>query len=546
MIHSTGAKIIIRLLKEHGIKTVAGLPGATVLPLYDELLNEKITHVLVRHEQAAGFVAQGIARSTELPAVCIATSGPGALNLLTAIADAKADSIPLIAITGQVSTEKIGTDSFQEADVFGLSLPITKHSILVTTALDLLDAIPKAFEIALEGRPGPVLIDIPLNVQEEKVAFNEWPKAIYKKYKISRYETKGTDLEQKIALFSTELQKAKNPLVFVGGGCKSLMGAAVIKDFLKVCKIPVVCTLMGLGVVPDNYEKFCGMIGLYGSSFANEVLKKSDLILALGVRFDNRSMAEKDDLFTNTKILQIDVDAAEIDKLQESYAGIVGDVRSCLPLLTEKLKENASQIENNVQVLPKERDFGQKLLNQIATLFYKTGAKAGFLPKDTIIVTDVGSHQMWVAKGFPFYSANQLLTSGSFGTMGFGLPAAIGASIANPKKKVVLFSGDGSILMNVQELATLSELNLNVTIIVLDNNSLGMVYHLQDGKYCGRHTQTQFKQGTDIAKVAEAFNIPSITCDYKEIETDSERFVDFAFLQKSPRLVRCIIPTEWK
>jgi acetolactate synthase-1/2/3 large subunit len=328
MIESTGAEIVIKLLEIHGITTVAGIPGASVLPLYNELHKSSINHVLVRQEQAAGFLAEGIARSTEKPAVCFATSGPGVMNLLTALADAKADSIPLIAITGQVASQFVGTDAFQEADTFGLSLPITKHSILVKSPRELLDVIPKAFAVASSGRPGTVLIDIPVDIQKQKVAFEKWPVPISMEHRYSRFRTIGKELAENLQIFYKTLISAKNPVLFVGGGCNSEKTSRALEEFLSLMPISVVSSLMGLGAVPSSYKNFFGMTGIYGHECANQCVKNADVILALGVRFDERSFGFGESLNPNIKILHVDIDAAEINKLQNSFCGIVADTES--------------------------------------------------------------------------------------------------------------------------------------------------------------------------------------------------------------------------
>ena len=554
MIESTGAEIVIKLLEIHGITTVAGIPGASVLPLYNELHKSSINHVLVRQEQAAGFLAEGIARSIEKPAVCFATSGPGVMNLLTALADAKADSIPLIAITGQVASQYVGTDAFQEADTFGLSLPITKHSILVKSPRELLDAIPKAFAIASSGRPGTVLIDIPVDIQKQKVAFEKWPVPISMEHRYSRFRTIGKELAENLQIFYKTLISAKNPVLFVGGGCNSEKTSKALEEFLSLMPISVVSSLMGLGAVPSSYKNFFGMTGIYGHECANQCVKNADVILALGVRFDERSFGFGENLNPNIKILHVDIDAAEINKLQNSFCGIVVDTESVLSALNQYIKEKKPKIDFKVENPPKLyfTNTKEEKPENLIQGFYQIAKNTGILDKDLIITTDVGQHQMWVARGFPFSHAHQLLSSGSLGTMGFGLPCAIGAALANPTKKIICFSGDSSILMNVQEFATLSELGLNVTVIVLDNKALGMVYKMQEKSYKKCYSQSVYKKPTDIAKVAEAFGIESRHIDYKMIlnflenpESVSEEVQQFIFGKNHPVLIQCDIPKSW-
>ena len=554
MIESTGAEIVIKLLEIHGINTVAGIPGASVLPLYHELHKSSINHVLVRQEQAAGFLAEGIARSTEKPAVCFATSGPGVMNLLTALADAKADSIPLVAITGQVASQFVGTDAFQEADTFGLSLPITKHSILIKSSRELLEAIPKAFAIASSGRPGTVLIDIPVDIQRQKISFEKWPVPISMEHRYSRFRTIGKELADNLQTFYKTLISAKNPVLFVGGGCNSEKTSKALEDFLSLMPISVVSSLMGLGAVPSTYKNFFGMTGIYGHECANQCVKNADVILALGVRFDERSFGFGESLSPNIKILHVDIDAAEINKLQNSFCGIVADTESVLSALNQYIKEKKPKIDFKIENPPKlyfSNTNDEKPENLIQG-FYQIAKNVGLSDKELIITTDVGQHQMWVARGFPFSHAHQLLSSGSLGTMGFGLPCAIGAALANPTKKIICFSGDSSILMNVQELATLAELDLNVTIIVLDNKALGMVYKMQEKSYKKCYSQSVYKKPTDIAKVAEAFGIESRHIDYKLIlnclenpEKVSKEISEFMFGKNHPVLIQCEIPKSW-
>ena len=554
MIESTGAEIVIKLLEIHGITTVAGIPGASVLPLYHELHKSSINHVLVRQEQAAGFLAEGIARSTEKPAVCFATSGPGVMNLLTALADAKADSIPLVAITGQVASQFVGTDAFQEADTFGLSLPITKHSILIKSPSELLEAIPKAFAIASSGRPGTVLIDIPVDIQRQKISFEKWPVPISMEHRYSRFRTIGKELADNLQTFYKTLISAKNPVLFVGGGCNSEKTSKALEEFLSLMPISVVSSLMGLGAVPSTYKNFFGMTGIYGHECANQCVKNADVILALGVRFDERSFGFGESLNPNIKILHVDIDAAEINKLQNSFCGIVADTESVLSALNQYIKEKKPKIDFKIENPPKlyfSNTKDEKPENLIQG-FYQIAKNVGLSDKELIITTDVGQHQMWVARGFPFSHPHQLLSSGSLGTMGFGLPCAIGAALANPTKKIICFSGDSSILMNVQELATLAELDLNVTIIVLDNKALGMVYKMQEKSYKKCYSQSVYKNPTDIAKVAEAFGIESRHIDYKLIlnclenpEKVSKEIREFMFGKNHPVLIQCEIPKSW-
>ena len=522
----TGAQIIVKLLEMYGIETVAGIPGGSILPLYDELNRSSIRHVLVRHEQAAGFIAQGMARSTGKPAVCLATSGPGAMNLLTAIADARADSIPIIAITGQVNTSLIGTDAFQEADTFGLSFPITKHSIFIKTPYDLLDAIPKAFEIATSGRPGPVLIDVPRDVQLKECYFDAWPDIKKIRLHDIRFHTPIDEYSEKMGKIADLLAAAKRPVLYCGGGCDSEEAASGIKAFLQNYRLPVVTSLMGLGCVPESSDCFIGMVGMHGSHAANVAMHDSDLVIAAGVRFDDRATGLVSKFCPDAKIIHIDIDAAEVDKILESYISVVADVESVFPVIAQLVSEKKITGDENwlkkISKIKKEchsvecgRPKNEKLANprEIISKIPELAAAAGLAPDGLIATTDVGQHQMWAAQYYPVERPRSFLTSGSLGTMGFGLPAAIGAAIANPSKRIVCFSGDGSIMMNVQEMATLAELNLPVTIIVFQNGTLGMVYQQQKFLFDKNYSASVFGRSPDLLSIARGFGLEAIDAD---------------------------------
>lgn len=601
----TGAQIVIKLLERQGITTVAGIPGGSILPVYDALYNSSIKHILVRQEQAGGFIAQGIARSTGMPAVCLATSGPGAMNLLTAIADAKADSIPLVAITGQVATSFIGTDAFQEADTFGLSFPITKHSILVSSAEELLHVIPEAFSIAASGRPGPVLIDIPVNVQQQKVTFEDWPEPGKKTRQAARFRTQGKELVCKMNEFADILLKAENPVIFAGGGCTSTSARKGLLDFLEVFPAPVVTSLMGLCALSSEHRCFYGMTGMYGCKKANDALMGADVILAAGVRFDERAAGRKAS-YCKGKILHIDIDAAEIDKLVESRVSAVADTETALPVLAECIRSGKARGGRRSPELFASQEFvrapcvlgaaseaaggtgfsrvsacvsGADEVSRATNHGFSCGsgasgtadelsegarliaclpeaaARAGLDKKNIVVVTDVGQHQMWTAQGYPFTEPHQLLTSGSLGTMGFGLPAAIGAALASPGKRILCISGDGSIMMNVQELATLAELNCDITLAVIDNKALGLVKQLQASGFKHRYSASAYKKPSDIASIAEAFGIPSRHIDGAALIADgsvnSETCADWEFFAfpkagSGPRLIQISVPSSWK
>ena len=537
----TGAQIITKLLEMHGIETAAGIPGGSILPLYDELTRSSIHHVLVRQEQAGGFIAQGMARTNGLPAVCLATSGPGAMNLLTAIADARCDSVPIIAITGQVNTYLIGTDAFQEADTFGLSFPITKHSVMVKSPEELLTVIPEAFKIAMNGRPGPVLIDVPRDVQTKTCEFDAWPKIklpLKDDESTVRFHTKDSAMTVLLEKAVELLAKAKKPVLFAGGGCNSPEAAQALRAFTKSYRIPAVSSLMGLGAIPSSAADFAGMIGMHGTYAANKAMYESDLVLACGVRFDDRATGVVSKFCPNAKIIHIDIDAAEINKILDSTVSIVAKVETAVTELTKMLKAQKANVKNeqmravwadeiiNVNKNTRSTDCGSPSKEEKNKSF--TGSanprtfiasipalaeKAGLKREDLLVTTDVGQHQMWAAQYYPVEEPRTFLTSGSLGTMGFGLPAAIGAAIANPKKRTVCFSGDGSIMMNIQELATLAENNLPVTVIVFENGTLGMVYQQQKYLFGKTYSASEFAASPDLLKIAEGFGIETADAD---------------------------------
>lgn len=537
----TGAEIIVKLLEMHGVETVAGIPGGSILPLYDELSRSKIHHVLVRQEQAGGFIAQGMTRTTGVPAVCLATSGPGAMNLLTAVADARCDSIPIIAITGQVNTNLIGTDAFQEADTFGLSFPITKHSVMIKNHAELFTAIPQAFEIAMNGRPGPVLIDIPRNIQLTEYEFDAWPeiKKPVSEEKAVRFHTKADAMKTIIGQAAEMLASSKKPVLYLGGGCNSPEAAKALRAFKKAYRLPVVSSLMGLGAIPYSDPDFTGMVGMHGRYSANVAMNESDLVIAAGVRFDDRATGVVSKFCPNAKIIHIDIDAAEINKILPASASIVAKVETVFPLLTsavEKLIKKNADAEKERKVwadhiqsvnketfsvtcgTPSEADKNKKFAGSTNPRTFiaaipELAEKAGTKKTDLIVTTDVGQHQMFAAQYYPVEEPRTFLTSGSLGTMGFGLPVALGAALANPKKRVICFSGDGSIMMNVQELATLAENNLPVTVIVFENGTLGMVYQQQKFLFDKTYSASEFMASPDLLKIAEGFGIEAIDAD---------------------------------
>ncbi|OQA64317.1 MAG: Acetolactate synthase isozyme 1 large subunit [Spirochaetes bacterium ADurb.Bin269] len=569
MIEATGAQIVVKLLERQGITTVAGIPGGSILPLYDELTRSPIRHVLVRHEQAGGFIAQGMARSTGETAVCLATSGPGAMNLLTAIADARSDSVPLVAITGQVNTYLIGTDAFQEADTFGLSFPITKHSVMAKSAAELLEVIPRAFEIAASGRPGPVLVDIPRDIQLQKVQFEAWPEpAKSRKAAVGKFMT-GRELFAETLSKAAELLLASNrPVLYAGGGSNSPEAAAGIRKLLEALPMPVVTSLMGIGCVPTADPLMLGMVGMHGSIAANRAMHDADVVIAAGARFDDRATGVIREFCPDAKIVHIDIDAAEVNKILPALLPVVGDVESALPFLAACILERQSAaqtpgglaIQHSCALAAAKRLEWQESLAMlrsrsaasdpvrtegrpgwiISSLSERARAacrSSGLSSGDMIVATDVGQHQMWTAQYFPFTGPRQFLTSGSLGTMGFGLPTAIGASLAHPEKRVLCISGDGSIMMNIQELATLAELALDVTVFILDNGALGMVRQQQELIFSKNYSASIFERSPDLVRIAEGFGIVAS-------DTESPGWEQIAFGGRGPRVIRHRVAME--
>lgn len=504
-----GAQAVIECLKKENINLVFGYPGGAVLTLYDALYQNNFPHILTKHEQGAVHAADGYARSSGKVGVCFATSGPGATNLVTGIATANIDSIPLVCITGQVATHLIGKDSFQEADVCGITAPVTKHNYLIKKVEDLPRIFKEAFHIAATGRPGPVVIDIAKDVFEQELDF------IYPdKVNLRGYQLQKDGNSQDIDNLIQALTVAEKPVFFVGGGVISSNTAAYIKQLADITGIPVVDSLMGKGAISSNQEESLGMIGMHGTYVANMAVMKCDLLIGLGVRFDDRVTGKTSEFAPNAKIAHFDIDNAEINKNIHVDYPIVGDLRWSLPLFTAKLSILSKELK------PKYQSWHNYLLdlkNNSLNTFQKNAPfilpeylislVSELCNEDTIIVTDVGQHQMWTAQYYKFQKARTFLTSGGLGTMGFGLPAAIGAKLAHPDKKVILFTGDGSIMMNCQEFATVADYDLDIKIIVLNNHMLGMVAQWQRMFYNRHYSHSILRGKTDLVKLAQAMGV---------------------------------------
>jgi len=498
MIKQTGAELTIALLERQGISLIAGIPGGTNLPLYDALSRSSIRHVLARHEQGAGFIAQGMARATGRPAVCFATSGPGATNVLTALADARLDSIPIVCITGQVPMPLIGSDAFQEVDIYGMSLPVTKHNFLVRSVEELLTIIPEAFRIAASGRPGPVLVDIPKDIQQAECQFQEWPEPGLPELP-QLPDTAAVDAAAGM------IRDAERPVLYLGGGIVHAGGAHLAREIAERCDLPVVMTLMALGVLPHDHPLALGMLGMHGAEATNHALQRADLLITLGARFDDRATGKVAEFCPRARVIHCDADASELHKVRRADLPLAGDVVVTLDALLARLeaqersdwRAEIGELQGHYPAPVYGRDLRrpQDLIHTVAKV----------LGPEAIVTTDVGQHQMWTAQVYPFSRPRQWLTSGGLGTMGFGLPAAIGAALAAPGRQVVCFSGDGSLLMNIQELATAAEHNLNVKLVLLNNGALGLVRQQQDLFYNGNRFASDLGGGTDFCAIAKGF-----------------------------------------
>lgn len=501
-----GAQIMVKCLEEEAVSVVFGYPGAAICPFYDELYSSSIRHILVRQEQNAAHAASGYARCSGKPGVCIATSGPGATNLITGLATAYMDSIPLVAITGQVKSDLLGRDVFQEADITGACEPFIKHSYLVSRTADLPRIFKEAFHIARSGRPGPVLIDIPIDIQQQEIDGFHYPdKADIIGYKP---RTQGHPLQIKKAV--NAICSAKRPVIFAGGG--TLSGGAK-RDLVALAErtgIPVVSTMMGIGVMPTDHELYLGMMGSHGLKAANRAIHQADLLILCGARVGDRAVASPDQITEKASVIHIDVDPAEIGKNMRADIPIVGDIKLVLSSLNEKIQdyhvpeEWAAQVQQwkeSLRVAPPVFEGFVEPRSFIRSLSYLLKSKA-------ILVADVGQNQIWSANNFKI-KEGRFLTSGGMGTMGYSIPAAAGAKLARPTREVVAICGDGSFQMSMCELGTIAQNQIGVKIIVMRNVRLGMVRELQDNLYGKRHSATVLDDGFDLLKIAEAYGIPA-------------------------------------
>lgn len=532
----TGAQLIVHLLERQGITTVAGIPGGTVLPLYDALSQStQIRHVLARHEQGAGFIAQGMARTQGKPAVCMACSGPGATNLVTAIADARLDSIPLICITGQVPSSMIGTDAFQEVDTYGISIPITKHNYLVRDISELPQVISDAFRIAQSGRPGPVWIDIPKDVQTAEIEIDVLPEP---GDRAPAPEFSAESVRDAAAMINA----AKRPVLYLGGG--AINAADEIRQFAEKANLPTTMTLMALGMLPKAHPLSLGMLGMHGARSTNYILQEADLLIVMGARFDDRAIGKTEQFCPNAKIIHVDIDRAELGKIKQPHVAIQGDVAEVLAQLIPQTAAT-DRADWRQLVADLQREFPGAIPTEGDPLSHYglINAVAACVDDSAIITTDVGQHQMWTAQAYPLNRPRQWLTSGGLGTMGFGLPAGVGAALANPDRKVICFSGDGSLMMNIQEMATAAENQLDVKIILMNNEALGLVHQQQSLFYKQGVFAATYPGMINFMQIAAGFGLH--TCDLNA-EEDAHAALQAAISRPGPALIHVRIDPEQK
>ncbi len=530
----TGAQIIVNCLLEQGVDTVFGYPGGSVLNIYDALYEYrgKIKHVLTAHEQGAAHAADGYARSTGKTGVCIATSGPGATNLVTGIATAYMDSSPVVAITGNVPLALLGRDSFQEVDITGITLPITKHNFIVKDIRDLADIVREAFRIANTGRKGPVLIDVPKDITAAKWEYE---------FKEPRYANVLRQAsEDSIEKAAEMIKAAKRPLIYAGGGVVSSGASEELVRFAEAADAPVCCSIMGLGGFPASTPLFLGMIGMHASCESARATNECDLLIAVGARFSDRVAVNRTEFAKKAKIIHIDIDPAEIGKNVSVDHDIVGDLKDILPRITAKI-EPQNHKEWYGDIVIKCAEERAKEGESMADPAHVIGTVRSLMRDGDIVVTDVGQHQMWVAQYYKFEKPRTFISSGGLGTMGFGLGAAIGAKTGNPEKRVVLFTGDGSFHMNINELVTLASYELPIVVVVMNNTVLGMVRQWQKLFYGKRFSQSAPERKTDFVKVAEGYGLDGmrISCA-GEVESVLRR----AFELNRPVVVDCRISPD--
>ena len=547
----TGAEIVFKALNEHGVDHIFGYPGGAVLPLYDQISKEKnIKHILVRHEQGAGHAAEGYARSSGKPGIALVTSGPGATNMVTALTDAYMDSIPLVCITGQVPTHLIGTDAFQECDTTGITRPCTKHNWLVKDVNQLAETIHKAFHIATSGRPGPVLVDIPKDVQFQKGVYKSANQVVVETYK-PKLKAELTSIEKAVEL----IVKSKKPIIYSGGGVinAGTKASDALTEFTRVTNFPITSTLQGLGAFPGSDPQFLGMLGMHGTYEANNAMHECDLMINVGARFDDRITGRVDAFSPNSKKIHIDIDPSSINKIVKVDVAIVGDCLSVLNDMLTTLKNKHSDFCSSNK--DKISDWWKQInkWREKKSLSYKHDDKL-IMPqyaverlyeltknKDSFITTEVGQHQMWAAQYYKFDKPNRWMTSGGLGTMGYGLPAAIGTQIANPGKLVVDIAGEASILMNIQEMSTAVQYKLPIKIFILNNQWMGMVRQWQELLHGKNYSESYTEALPDFVKLAEAYGAVGIRAKTpKELDDKINEMVDI----DRPVIFDCLVKKD--
>ena len=539
-----GARILLECLSRLGIKEIFGYPGGAVIPIYDELYSFKdIKHYFARHEQGAVHEADGYARSTGKVGVCLATSGPGATNLVTGIMTAHMDSIPLLAITGQVTSTLLGKDAFQESDIVGITVPITKNNYLVQDIRELPRILKEAYYIASTGRPGPVLVDIPRDIQLEEIPYDEFKKLYEQEFELEGYNPVYEGHKGQIKTAIKMIKDSKKPLIIAGAGILKGHAYDELKEFVDKTSIPVAMTLLGLGSFPANHELALGMIGMHGTTYANYAANEADLVIAAGMRFDDRVTGNPQKFLPNAKIIHIDIDPAEIGKNKLIDVPIVGDLKNVLAELNQKIpKLSHTKWLDEVAKLKKKYSLTFRKTEEDILIPQEILFEINKLTKGEVIVaTDVGQHQMWSAQFIKFNNPYSILTSGGAGTMGFGLPAAIGAQVANPDKKVLAIVGDGGFQMTFQELMMVKEYNLPVKIFIINNSYLGMVRQWQELFNDRRYSSVDLSYNPDFIKIGEAYGIKSIQLKTKK---DLKKHLKKILESDEAVLVECIVEKE--
>lgn len=539
----TGARVLLECLKRLGVKDIFGYPGGSVIPIYDELYSfEGINHYLARHEQGAVHEADGYARAKGEVGICLATSGPGATNLVTGIMTAYMDSIPLLAITGQVNRAMLGRDSFQETDIVNITLPITKSNYQIMSVEEIPKTLKEAYHIAKSGRTGPVLIDFPRDVQLEKIQVDEFERLCLEDVDLDSYERGYIEDLSRLDEVVKAIENSKKPLVINGAGVINAKAVDEFREFVERLELPVTSTLLGLGAYPGDRELFLGMLGMHGTAPANLATLESDLIIGMGFRFDDRITGKIEKFCPNAKIIHIDIDPSEIGKNKKVDFPIVGDLKKVLRLLNKKEIKKGDHREWNKKLLMLKEKYSlviprregslttQQILREIDRVVSGEG----------VITTDVGQHQMWSALHLTFKNPNSIISSGGGGTMGFGLPSAIGAQVACPDKKIISIVGDGGFQMNIQELILLKEYRLPVKIFIMNNSYLGMVRQWQELFHNRRYSQVDLLSNPDFTKVAEAYGVKSLTIKDEDKLLKIEEIIE----SDEPILVNCIVTRE--